>query len=52
MNVSGVCGNQPVCPSVRPCVCVRVSVCVQNTNFCQNAGGGINSHVVAALVMI
>ena len=37
---SGVCWNQPVCPSV------SVSVCVQNTSFCQSAGGGIKSNLV------
>ena len=44
----GVYLYQPVCPSV--CTCVCVSFCVQNTDFCQSAGGCIQSHLVTALV--
>ena len=40
----GIYWNQPVCG------CVCVSVCVQNTNFCQDAGGGMKSHLVTALI--
>ena len=36
--------NQPVCSSI------CVSICVQNTTFCQSAGRGIKSHLVAAVV--
>ena len=45
---SGVFWNQPVRPCVR--LCVHVSVCVQNTTFCKNAGGGIKSHSMTAVV--
>ena len=47
-----VVGGTGISLSVRPSVCLRVyvSVCVQNTSVCQSAGGGIQSHLVTALV--
>ena len=50
MNFFG--GNTGMSLSVSPsmCLCVHVSVFVQNTSLCQNAGGGIKSHLVTALV--
>ena len=45
-NVFGGILESPL--SVHLCVCVSI----QNTSFCQNAGGGIKSHLVTALVQI
>ena len=44
----GIYLNQPVRPSAHPSV--HVSVFVQNLSFCQSAGGGIESHLVTAVV--